>query len=60
MAKDRLYTVLYRERGNKDGEIFETSITADNLPAARSAALAEFSRDTQYVMIKVYRDYLGE
>ena len=32
------YTVIYRKKGNKDGQLFETSVTADNLKEAKEGA----------------------
>lgn len=41
----RTYDVSYRERGNKEGEVFHTSITATNRREAMMMATEEFAKE---------------
>lgn len=43
------YVVKYRKRGNKGAEIFETSLTADNVTIAKQAARQDL--ENGYVII---------
>ena len=45
------YTVNYREKGNKEGQDFETSVTANKLEEAREYAKQDL--DDCYVIVKV-------
>ena len=49
--KMKEYTVNYREKGNKEGQVFETSVTANNLEEAREYAKQDL--DDCYVIVKV-------
>ena len=51
MKKARTCTVKYRERGKKDGQIFETSITARNNIEAREIAREDLGKE--YVIASV-------
>ena len=51
MRKERTYTVKYRERGKKDGQVFETSITARNNIEAREIAREDLGKE--YVIASV-------
>ena len=46
------YTVNYREKGNTKGQIFETSVTANNTKEAREFARQDL--DENYTIIKVH------
>lgn len=46
------YTVNYREKGNKEGQVFETSVTANNTKEAREFARQDL--DENYTIIKVH------
>ena len=45
------YIVNCRERGNKKGQVFETSVTADNIKKAEEYAREDL--DKCYVIIKI-------
>ena len=45
------YIVNYRLRGNKNSEVFETSLNANNLSEAKKYAKQDI--ETEYVIIKV-------
>ena len=49
------YTVLYRERGNKQGQIFETSVTADNAKEAKEGAREDLFECYVIVSVKLSR-----
>ena len=45
------YIVNYKERGNKKGQVFETSVTADNIKQAYEYAREDL--DKCYVIVNV-------
>lgn len=47
------YNVYYRERLNKSGQIFETSVTAENIIEAQKSARADLEK--QYVIVDIKR-----
>ena len=49
--KMKEYIVNCRERGNKKGQVFETSVTADNIKKAEEYAREDL--DKCYVIIKI-------
>lgn len=51
--KMKEYKVFYRARGNKDGQLFETSVTADNIKKAQEYARTEFGADSGYTVVSV-------
>lgn len=53
--KTKEYTVLYRERGNKQGQIFETSVTADNAKVAKEGAREDLFECYVIVSVKLSR-----
>ena len=53
--KMKEYTVLYRERGNKQGQIFETSVTADNAKEAKEGAREDLFECYVIVSVKLSR-----
>ena len=55
MRTYRTYDVAYRERGNKEGQIFHTSITAMNNVEAEMMAKEELTKEG-YTVISVRRE----
>ena len=53
--KTKEYTILYRERGNKQGQIFETSVTADNAKEAKEGAREDLFECYVIVSVKLSR-----
>ena len=47
------YTVSYREKGKKNGMLFETSVTADTAKESKEYAEMEFNRDSGYTVVSV-------
>jgi len=45
------YTVIYREKGNKEGQRFETSVTAKTVAEARRCAREDL--ESQYTIVSV-------
>ena len=45
------YTVIYREKGNKEGQRFETSVTAKTAAEARRYAREDL--ESQYTIVSV-------
>lgn len=45
------YTVIYREKGNKEGQRFETSVTAKTVAEARRYAREDL--ESQYTIVSV-------
>ena len=45
------YTVIYREKGNKEAQKFETSLTANTVVEARS--FARLDLDSMYTIVSV-------
>lgn len=54
--KMNYYTVYYREKGNTKGEIFETSLMAENINEAREETRLYLEKE--YTIVKIKRDYL--
>lgn len=51
----RTYDVAYREKGNKEGQIFHTSITAMNNVEAEMMSKEEFIKEG-YTVVSVRRE----
>ena len=45
------YTVIYREKGNREGQRFETSVTANTVEEARKYAREDL--EAQYTIVSV-------
>lgn len=45
------YTVIYREKGNREGQRFETSVTANTVEEARRYAREDL--EAQYTIVSV-------
>ena len=54
MKKERTYAVKYREKREKAGQVFETSVTAKNNIEARE--LAKEDLESKYTIISVRKE----
>ena len=45
------YTINYRAKGNKEGQVYETSLTADSIKEARKEARLDL--DSTYTIVSV-------
>lgn len=52
MKKERTYTVKYREKREKAGQVFETSVTARNNIEARELAKEDLGKGYTIVSVK--------
>lgn len=52
MRKERTYTVKYREKREKAGQVFETSVTARNNIEARELAREDLGKEYTVISVK--------